>query len=184
MSEPSLQITRLIAAGAHALAGQTYGDGQPYNSEHLNEVAAVLRSFGFKDDVVQRVAYLHDIIEDTEWTSDLLLELGFDPDTVMAVEFCTNAEGENRKTRKTNTYERVQGWLGDQPPMRGTNLGVVVKWADRLANLRACHRDDNKDLLKMYSKEAATFRAVYMPPHSKVELFLGVLAEYDRLVAR
>jgi len=164
MSGPNPKTTLLIASGAHALAGQTYG-GKPYG-QHLQEVAHILRSVGFSNEDGQRAAFLHDLLEDTEWTSKMLMEVGFSEEVVAAVQFCTDAEGENRKARKAATYKRVREALDSNS--FGAAMGVVVKWADRLANLRACARDNNKGLMKMYRKEAATFLTAYMPPKDMV----------------
>jgi len=182
MSQPSLEATRLLAAEAHANTGQTYG-GRPY-VEHLDEVACVLRGVGLHNGDFLKVAYLHDMVEDTHWTSGMLLKMEFSADIVAAVEFCTDAEGHNRKTRKANTHKRIRVAL-DELLMKGSTLmGVIVKWADRIANLRASTRNDSKGLLKMYRKEAATFRAAYLPDFgSQSELFDRMLAEYDNLVS-
>jgi len=43
-------------------------------------------------------------------------------------------------------------------------LALLVKAADRLANMRACVRSKNKDFLKMYIEENKVFKeAAYRP---------------------
>jgi (p)ppGpp synthase/HD superfamily hydrolase len=56
---------------------------------HVNRVA---NNFGRNDYGI--VAYLHDVIEDANWTLDRLLEQGFCPKVVEAVEALTRRKGE------------------------------------------------------------------------------------------
>lgn len=171
---------RSFAAGAHAAVGQRYGD-QPYVA-HLDEVVAVLDEFGFNTSDFLIAGFLHDIIEDTEITGQDLLKFDIPVQVVRAIEFLSDEEGHNRKTRKANTYKRVRLDIdagGEHIP-----IGLAVKWADRIANLRASTRS-NPGLLKMYRKEWEAFRNAYMPP----DLAPGIdtrwntlVAEYDRLI--
>jgi (p)ppGpp synthase/HD superfamily hydrolase len=56
----------------------------------VRAVAAGLAPFG--DELVM-AGLLHDIIEDTDWTADRLLEEGIPPRVVSAVEAVTNQRG-------------------------------------------------------------------------------------------
>lgn len=76
-----------LAATAHT--GQVDKIGVPY-IEHVRAVAAGLAPFG--DELVM-AGLLHDIIEDTDWTADRLLEEGIPPRVVSAVEAVTNQRG-------------------------------------------------------------------------------------------
>ena len=180
MSLTANQI-KFYAAGAHAAQGQKYGDS-PY-FWHLNSVVEVLQEFGFIDDEYAIIGYLHDVIEDTGVTADDLLALGLDWPLVRSVMFLTDEGGFNRKTRKTNTYNRVKRDLSTGG--RATIIGVVVKWADRVANLRNCVSTENVGLLKMYRKEAQAFRYVYQIPADcdEVAAWTPMVAEHDRLVS-
>jgi len=171
---------RSFAAGAHAAAGQRYGD-QPYVA-HLDEVVAVLREFGFDTSDFSIAGFLHDIIEDTQITGHDLLAFDIPEWVVRAIEFLSDEEGHNRKTRKANTYRRVRLDIaagGEHIP-----IGLAVKWADRIANLRAATRS-NPGLLKMYRKEWEAFRTAYLPPDLAPGIDLRwtrLVAEYDRLI--
>ena len=178
----TLAFIRAFAFGAHAAIGQLYNGG-PY-SGHLEDVVAILREFNFDGRVIQ-VAYLHDIREDTKVTSDDLKALSVGVLVIRAVEFVTDEPGHNRKTRKLNTYARVREEIDRHSDMGWLRDGVLVKLADRVANLRSSHKG-NPGLLKMYRKEAADFRDAYKLPeyvYASDPRWERLLAEYDRLVA-
>jgi (p)ppGpp synthase/HD superfamily hydrolase len=142
------QQARDFALAAHA--EQKYGD-HPY-SVHLDAVAALVKPFG-KEAVV--VAYLHDTCEDTK-TTIAEIESKFGPKVAACVSLLTDEPGANRKVRKAKTYARLAG-------VHGVNeLALLVKIADRLANVRACVQDRKQLLLQLYRSEQAAFRkAVY-----------------------
>ncbi|MDQ1041398.1 (p)ppGpp synthase/HD superfamily hydrolase [Streptomyces sp. V3I8] len=73
-----------FAAEAHL--GQTDKIGVPY-IEHVRAVAAGLAPFGWE---LQMAGLLHDIVEDTPWTFERLLQRGVPASVVRIVEFVTN----------------------------------------------------------------------------------------------
>ena len=131
---------------------QKYGE-LPY-SVHLDAVAAIASEYG---DGAQVVAYLHDVVEDTDTTiQDIEDEFG----SVVAgcVEILTDEPGANRKERKEKTYKKMAEVTGE------LELALIVKAADRLANINACIAGNNFDLLAMYKSEQPVFkRSVYRP---------------------
>ena len=156
---------------------QKYGT-QPY-SVHLDAVVAVLeREIPDCSTLLKVVAYLHDVLEDTECEYETI-EAVFGPTIANAVLFCTDENGPNRKTRKALTYAICREALdnyADGVGHEGTRIGVIVKLADRVANLENCTRD-NPDLLKMYWKESAAFCTAYASPHCD-----SLWAAYHRLL--
>jgi (p)ppGpp synthase/HD superfamily hydrolase len=184
----TLNETRMLAAGAHAALGQRYDDG-PYTG-HLDAVVAVLREFKFNTRDIAAIALLHDLFEDTQVTADDLTALGVDRHVIRSVTFVTDEEGHNRKTRKARTYERVAREIRDFSHEDWVRDGVIVKLADRIANLRSA-RLSNPRLLKMYLREATdlretdAFRAAYILPeyvYNADPRWERILAEYDRQV--
>jgi len=167
---------KMFAAGAHAALGQKYGDG-PYVN-HLNYVVGVLHEFRFEKDSYSIVAYFHDLLEDTKVTAQDLVDLGLGLDLVGALLFVTDCVGANRKTRKAATYRRVRDDIRDGAPF--IEIGLAVKWADRIANLRNCV-ESHPRLLSTYIKEAADFRAAYFPPFTD-ERWDNIIAAYDNLI--
>jgi (p)ppGpp synthase/HD superfamily hydrolase len=120
---------------------QMYGK-HPY-SVHLDAVALVARPFGRE---AETVAYLHDVVEDTEATLEQVrAEFG---DLVAACTgILTDEPGEDRKERKEKTYKKMAAVTGEE------ELALIVKTADRLANVQACVKDNNEKKLVTYQSE-------------------------------
>lgn len=136
---------------------QTYGD-QSYFQGHLSTVAALVKSelvgsdWAYRELVVA-IAWLHDSIEDTEATYDMLSKY-FGHTVAIGVQYLSDVEGKNRRERKLKTYHRI----------RISPESVMIKVADRLVNMRNCELH-NKELLKMYLKEHDTFFAALWHPN-------------------
>ncbi len=149
---------REFAKWAHG--DQKYGD-EPYVT-HLDEVATI--ACGLVVDAAARVlvamvAYLHDTIEDTPVNERFLAD-HFDWSAAKAVSLVTDPPGINRRLRKAALHARLS--VVDETDRVG-RAALLVKVADRLANVRSCLRVTNKtSLLKMYASEHEDFRfAVY-----------------------
>jgi (p)ppGpp synthase/HD superfamily hydrolase len=82
-----------IARTAHM--GQTDKIGAPY-FWHVEAVALGLKPFGPE---LEMAGYLHDIIEDTDWTAGQLWNLGVPERTLRAVEAVTNEPGVSYTTK-------------------------------------------------------------------------------------
>ena len=170
-------IARQLAVQWHG--PQMYGD-QPY-VVHLDEVVAILTEYEHTDEPTLMGGYLHDVLEDhPEVGAPGLSKAGIPTKVIQAVQFCTDEPGHNRKTRKANTYQRVRNTLDAlsfDPPGGYLLMGLRVKLADRLANLRSTIRQGSS-LLQMYQKETRAFRDAYY--------ISGVCnpmwTEYDRLL--
>ena len=145
----------VLEARAFALAAhgdQRYGT-HPY-SHHLDAVAAILEPYG---KTAQIVGYLHDTLEDTSATRAEVARR-FGEHVADCVDILTDEPGPDRKSRKTLTYAKMSKVEGD------TSLALIVKVADRLANVRACRDHDNHDMLAKYRNEHGAFRpAVHRP---------------------
>jgi len=141
---------REFAAKAHD--GQIYGPDQPY-TYHLDAVAALAGG----TEAVQTVAYLHDVVEDTDTT---LQEVTAHFGTYVAecVAILSDEPGKNRKERKASSHKK----LAEVQPYHYTAL--IVKAADRAANVRACVEKGNRGLLQMYRREQEAFRAAAYRP--------------------
>ena len=166
---------RDVAMAAHG--GQRYGS-HPY-VVHLDDVHHVLAEFHVDDEATHIAAYLHDTLEDTKLTSDKIEQL-FGDIVSETVAFCTDEDGPSRRIRKRDTYARIRAFI-DLTPQPRIIRGVLVKVADRLANIRACYRESNPELLEMYRKEKDTFRAALQlaVPHAQLD---PMWAEYDHLL--
>lgn len=140
---------RDFALAAHG--GQQYGN-RPY-AYHLDAVAALLAPFG---EEAQVVGYLHDVVEDTAVDLDQIRQW-FGERVAGFVALVTDEPGVNRRERKAKTNDKLAAAGVDAA------LALVVKVADRLANLRESVAGD-RSKLSMYRKEHAAFwQATYRP---------------------
>lgn len=164
--------SRDFASWAHG--DQKYGE-EPYVA-HLDEVAAKVAQYlpDGDDDDIQDVAYLHDVVEDTPVTVAFVEEY-FGVIVSTAVAQLTDPEAPNRKERKRLLHERLKKLSSAKLPYR---LALIVKAADRLANVKRCAEEDNEKMLKMYADEHPEFReATY-----REGLCEGIWEELDSLL--
>jgi (p)ppGpp synthase/HD superfamily hydrolase len=150
MNIDGLKVARFYATVKHA--GQLYGGDLPY-THHLAAVTQVMVRFmddlkngdpqlcGWEDDLLV-ACWLHDIVEDTGTKVKEVREM-FGERVARLVEAVTDEPGENRKIRKALTY----------PKTRNEKYAVLVKLADRIANIEA-----GGSLGNMYKKEYEDFR--------------------------
>ena len=127
-----LDLARAIATRFHA--GQMYGV-HPY-MYHLE--AVTLKAGNERDDRLAVIAMLHDILEDTKCTEEILYPL-FDSDVVKAVAAVTKFDGE--------PYEFYIATV------KANSLALKVKMYDSLCNLEeSMLRGDRKRIIK-YSNQ-------------------------------
>jgi (p)ppGpp synthase/HD superfamily hydrolase len=145
--ELQLRAAQSFAEVAHE--GQKYGD-EPY-TVHLKAVAMVLCRFGCTDEHLLSAAFLHDVVEDTDVTIDQV-NLCFGKRVADLVYRVTNEPGANRMARHVATY----------PKIKESEDAVMLKLADRIANVEASVEDPDK--MKMYTKEWPFFKeSLYTP---------------------
>jgi (p)ppGpp synthase/HD superfamily hydrolase len=146
------QVQRARAFAMRAHAEQRYGD-QPY-SVHLDAVAELLEPYG---PLAQTIGYLHDVVEDTSVPLEEI-KREFGDHVARCVELVTDAPGAGRAERKAATNAKLAAVTGEE------QVALIVKAADRLANVRASALDGNDARLAMYRAEHPAFReAVYRP---------------------
>jgi guanosine-3',5'-bis(diphosphate) 3'-pyrophosphohydrolase len=162
---PLPQRARDYAISAHR--DQRYGE-HPY-VYHLDQVAEIVRSVTESEDAVA-VAYLHDVIEDTDIpTSWIATEFGWT--IAWQIDCLTDPIGATRAERKSVLHARLR---------EATNfyrIALLVKCCDRLANVRECVKN-NPALLERYRDEYAAFRAACF----REGLCDGIWAELDGLL--
>lgn len=146
-----------MAISAHG--SQTY-DEYPYYY-HLEQVVDVLKEYGYSEDKYIISGYLHDAIEDADISyNDIKKKFG---EEIAEIVYCVTDElGRNRKERKAKTL----------PKIAGNKDAIIVKLADRIANLRS------PKMKGMYAKEYAEFKdMLYRPNHAD-----DMWKELDKLV--
>ena len=135
-------------------AGQLYGPGV-LHSQHCGDVVEVLKEFGFTDQGLLAAGWLHDIVEDTAMTLNILLEeYEFSRRIVGLVDAVTDSPGENRRERQRGTLPRTAE----------NRDAIALKLADRIANVRAAlakrdrrfgmYRDEYPNFQKFLRKSA------------------------------
>lgn len=133
---------------------QMYGE-EPYTA-HLDAVATLCAPYG--EEAVM-LAYLHDVVEDTPVTVEALAD-AFGEDMARWVSLLSDEPAPNRKARKEASHRKLAAIDGSGPDA----IALIVKAADRLANMRQCTADRNERLLGMYLREYPAFRqATYRP---------------------
>lgn len=138
-------LARAIAIAEQAHAGQKDKAGQPY----IGHPMRVMESVGTDDERI--VAVLHDVVEDSDWTLDMLLKEGFTPAIVDAVEALTKRPAED--------YEK------EFIPRTGRNpLARRVKLADLADNLARTRRlessPENRRRAEKYRRATAYLAAL------------------------
>jgi (p)ppGpp synthase/HD superfamily hydrolase len=138
-----VQKARTFAIEHHG--EQKYGD-EPY-SVHLDAVESVLVEFNHITSVLRASAWLHDVIEDTD-VSQADIDIEFPGYVALIVGAVTSEPGKNRRERNIKTYPKIAKYPE----------AILVKLADRIANVRNCIATRNKGLMEMYTKEYPSFR--------------------------
>jgi (p)ppGpp synthase/HD superfamily hydrolase len=152
----SQQLPRIIGASelvasAYELAAEAHegqrrkDDGSPYIS-HPIAVAQVLRDAGFRDQVIA-AALLHDVVEDTELSSEEVANR-FCDEVAQLVEALSEDEGiEGFEERKREHREQVE---------EAGYEAVAIYIADKLSNLR--------DMRAIYAREGEAIAPRFAVP--------------------
>lgn len=106
-----------IAQAAHAY--QFRRDGRTPYIVHPMKVASFFQPYTYR----WEAAWLHDVIEDSDWTAEMLLSEGIDNEVVEAVEILTR--------HKEESYDQFI----ERISMSVSQIAIDVKIADLLANL-------------------------------------------------
>jgi len=140
--------SRDFAIQAHS--NQMYGD-KPY-SVHLENVVEVLQRFKMLDEYpeLEAAGWLHDTIEDCHINfTDIRKEFGTD---IAEIVYCVTDElGRSRRERHMKTY----------PKTAGNKRAVILKFADRIANVEYSITTKNFKKFQMYYKEFPIFSGFF-----------------------
>ena len=138
-----IQKAQQFAIAKHG--NQKYGD-YPY-SYHLNYVVDILIEYGYgQDETIICGAWLHDTIEDTDTTYEMLM-LEFTKEIADIVYDVSSEAGKNRIERLTKTA----------PKIIANKKALILKLADRIANTKFS-LDSGSKIYQMYRREFAQFK--------------------------
>lgn len=132
--QKQIELAKWIAETAHA--GQTRHDGSTPYMVHVQAVADAV------EDRLKPIAYLHDVVEDTNISLDELKELGFDSYILDAVDLLTHCKN----------VPNIVYWKG----IASNADATMVKLADIAHNLSSQPSEHAK--LK-YAKALAFFKS-------------------------
>lgn len=144
MDGPEL-VARVEKFARQVHSQQRYGN-KPY-TYHLEAVAALVRSYG---PLYEAAAWLHDTVEGHPSVSLPFIKHRFGEVVGSAVSNLTDPPGRNRAERKSGSHAKLA--------VCHCPISLVVKAADRLANLRECRASGRLDKSRMYVDEHADFR--------------------------
>ena len=131
----SHRVQRALAIAEAAHAGQSYGD-RPY-MDHVRTVAGFCVRWG---EDAQVIALLHDVVEDTAVTLDNVGAV-FGRHVEECVALVSDPPAGTRAERKAAMCARLAA-AGE-----AHHDALVVKVADRLANVAACHASEEAALV-------------------------------------
>lgn len=148
MTTTILRHPRDIAIEAHH--GQIDKAGQPY-IWHPARIAKRARSLCPNDPEIEQIAWLHDVVEDSDITLDHLRHYGYSARVVEAVDAITKRKGETRE----EYYYRV----------RACEAAWIVKIIDVLDNLdpdrlAALPFEEADRLVQKYSNALCSLRGL------------------------
>lgn len=161
--EEHWNVVDLAAAlAAHAHAGQVDKQGRDYVDAHLRPIAESLTVYG---DHAVAAGWLHDLLEDTDWTIEDLIVLGLPDEVLVAVVTVTRATGPSG---------RKEPYAGLIYRCTRHSTGNRVKVADNAWNLA------NNDLLARTDPDAArAMREQRYEPARETLLGAGFVASDD-----
>jgi len=128
-SPPGLERAKAIAVIAHAGQFRKFGNEEPY-VKHPERVAEIQPT-----NIQKIIAWLHDVIEDTEWTDVDLLDAGVDEVVVEAVLVLSRRKDENYLDYMLRVHEN--------------GLARSVKAADLLDNITDLKEGSMKDKYRL-----------------------------------
>ena len=136
-----LQLAESLARFYHK--GQTQGSNVDYFEYHIQGVVSQLKVHDLEEDTII-VAYLHDIIEDTDCETETVRQL-FGDDVANAVLAMTYKAFDPNETREAYLKRCASN-----------KIARIVKLHDATFNATNCLKNKNKDRFNYYAKTIAS----------------------------
>jgi len=136
---------KMVAIEAHS--GLMY-DIYPYH-KHLQDVVDILIRFGYDNQMFIQGGWLHDTIEDTTITYNKINKAFGTKVAEIVLAVTDPCDVRSRKEKKARVY----------PKLQANPDALIVKLADRIANVEHGLRMDTRDKTEMYVKEYPEMKA-------------------------
>ena len=151
MAAPIVERARLFATAAHAAVAQVRKyTGEPY-IHHPTEVAGIVESVGGTDEMIA-AAFLHDVVEDTGVSLDLI-RVEFGDEVAQLVCWLTDV------SKPEDGPRAVRKGIDRAHTALATPQAKTIKLADLIANTRSIMVHD-KNFAQVYVKEKAALLEV------------------------
>ena len=162
---------RLFAIAAHSAIGQVRKySGEPY-WQHPERVANILRTVAHDDNMIA-AAYLHDVLEDTKVTKELLQQEFGDRITTMVVwltDISKPSDG-NRETRKRIDREHIR----NAPPVVHT-----IKLCDVIDNCKSIGEHDPEFAVIYFNEKRQLLEVLSKGDHTLFNIALETINAID-----
>jgi guanosine-3',5'-bis(diphosphate) 3'-pyrophosphohydrolase len=144
---------------------QKYGE-YPY-SYHLSYVVNILKEYGYgEDNIIICSAWLHDTIEDTDTTYEMLVS-EFNQEIADTVYAVTNEPGKNRMEKFSKTA----------PKIIANKKALILKLADRITNTEFNLENDSR-IYQVYCREFPQFKQLLYRGQD-----IDILPMWNRLIS-
>ena len=163
VNKTDVDSAKYFAIGAHGQQKRKY-TGEPYWT-HLQEVAAILQENTLCTTEMLQAAWLHDVVEDTQFTIFDINEF-FGSLVCEYVNALTEPNMQNRKTRKIYYNQQL---CASSPEVQ------TIKYADLISNTSSIVECD-PDFAKVYLKEKRELLSLMMGGDNKLYNMASKLA--------
>ena len=144
MDNTNIEVSKAITFGVKAHSGQLDDAGKDYFMTHCWQVYEIIKILYPDDFALQIAALLHDTLEDTDVTYQVLLEeFGIDV-----------ADLVHEVTHERNTDDT--GWYF---PRLHSIRGIVLKFADRASNLSRMEEVWDEKKVQKYIKKSTFWQS-------------------------
>lgn len=148
--------------------------GLPYKIHLVNVINVLLRNKIFPDTsehkILWKAAWLHDVLEDTNTSKEELINI-FGLDICEIVWALTDGLGKNRMEKKEHMYNKL---------IQNQNA-IIVKLADRIANVEFSIINNDKDKIDMYCAENIKLNS-HLEENLSTNLGRGLLNYLNNLI--
>lgn len=153
-----ISLARSVAILAHA--GQTRKWSNVPYVVHPMRVAAIVDAWECTTDRVVAAAYLHDVLEDTDYTAYSLESYGIMGEIIVMLEELVNASKEREFSRMPRSERKA---MDREKLMKVSDDAKLIKLCDRLDNVQSLNDEAlaPADFVQMYKAETVLMYPIF-----------------------